>query len=118
MIDVTSADPAMVPAVKAVGADRIELYTGPYGMAFGGADQAAELEKCRRTAEAVGLAGLGMNAGHDLNLDNLPALIAVAPSIAEVSIGHAITADALIYGFAGAVAKYLDACKQICSSRE
>jgi len=103
------ADPAMVPAAKAVGADRIELYTGPYGMAFGGTDQAAELEKCRLTTEAVAAAGLGMNAGHDLNLDNLPTLIAAAPAIAEVSIGHAITADALIHGFAVAVAKYLDA---------
>ncbi|WP_164230789.1 pyridoxine 5'-phosphate synthase, partial [Stenotrophomonas maltophilia] len=70
----------------AVGADRIELYTGPYGGAFDQREADAERDKLRLTAQAATAIGLGVNAGHDLTLDNLPPLIAAIPAIAEVSI--------------------------------
>jgi len=110
------ADPAAPPLVAEIGADRVELFTGPYGDPK--SDSAAELAKLRATAEACrkaglraarGGAGVGINAGHDLTLDNLPALLAVIPDLDECSIGHALTADALKYGFAETVRKYIDA---------
>jgi len=104
------ADPALVAGAKATGTDRIELYTGPYGHAADKGVQAAELKKLVATTEAAVAAGLGVNAGHDLTLDNLPKLIAAAPAIAEVSIGHALTADALTYGMAETVRLYRKAC--------
>ncbi|KAF0136703.1 MAG: pyridoxine 5-phosphate synthase [Xanthobacteraceae bacterium] len=104
------ADPALVPAAKATGTDRVELYTGPYGHAAGAAVQAVELDRLAATTEAAVAAGLAVNAGHDLTLDNLPALVARAPAIAEVSIGHALTADALIHGMAETVRLYRKAC--------
>ena len=103
-------DPALVPGAQATGADRIELYTGPYGGAFDPVAADAEREKLAATAEAAARAGLGVNAGHDLTLDNLPALIARVPGIAEVSIGHALTADALIHGMTETVRLYRKAC--------
>lgn len=104
------ADPALVAGAQATGTDRIELYTGPYGHAADAVVQAAELDKLVATTQAALAAGLAVNAGHDLTLDNLPALIARAPAIAEVSIGHALTADALIYGMAETVRRYRKAC--------
>lgn len=104
------ADPALVAGAKATGTDRIELYTGPYGHAADAGVQAAELAKLKATTEAASAAGLGVNAGHDLTLANLPKLIAAAPAIAEVSIGHALTADALTYGMAETVRLYRKAC--------
>lgn len=104
------ADTSLVAGAKATGADRIELYTGPYG---GARDQAAAEHECGRlaaTAAAATAAGLGVNAGHDLTLDNLPPLLARAPAIAEVSIGHALTADALIHGMAETIRLYRRAC--------
>jgi pyridoxine 5-phosphate synthase len=98
-----------------VAADRIELYTGPYGGAFEPRRQVGELAKLAATADAArqlggngrrGGARLEVNAGHDLTLDNLPPLVAAIPDLAEVSIGHAITADALILGFAEATRRY------------
>jgi pyridoxine 5-phosphate synthase len=106
------ADPIMVPHVKAVGAERIELYTGPYGHTFEAAEKAEELAKLQATAEAADALGLGVNAGHDLTIENLPPLMKAAPMIAEVSIGHALTADALTYGYAEAVRLYRRACGQ------
>jgi pyridoxine 5-phosphate synthase len=103
-------DPAQIEAVPKTGADRIELYTESYADAF--AEGGAALEQCHArfhaAAEAAHAAGLGINAGHDLNLDNLPRF-ATIPHIAEVSIGHALIADALERGMAGAVLAYLDA---------
>lgn len=96
-------DPAMAQAAADVGADRIELYTGPY------ATKDTLIRAYRETADAARKAGIGINAGHDLNLDNLSAFIAGVPDCAEVSIGHAITSDALIYGWRGAIAAYLTA---------
>lgn len=98
------ADPA-VPALAAeAGAGRVELYTGPYGDPVG--DSAVELARLVATAEAARRAGLAINAGHDLTLDNLPALVRAIPDLAECSIGHGLTADALMHGFGEAVRLY------------
>jgi pyridoxine 5-phosphate synthase len=96
-----------VAAAKQTGADRIELYTGPYGGCYADAERArAELAALAETARAAQEAGLGVNAGHDLTLNNLPAFQAAVPGVDEVSIGHGITADALLLGFAEAVRQY------------
>ncbi len=107
------ADPEQADPSERVGADRVELYTGPYGHTFEPATKAAELDKLRLAARAAVDAGLAVNAGHDLTLDNLPALVSAAPMIAEVSIGHALTADALTHGYAQAVTLYRKACGQV-----
>ncbi len=100
-----------VAAAKALGADRVELYTGPYGGCHDDpAKAAAELEKLGKTADAAHSAGLAVNAGHDLTVDNLPALMRRIPGLAEVSIGHGLTADALEYGMAETVRRFLRAC--------
>lgn len=97
-----------VLAAKASGADRIELFTGPYGACFDDDDRAQkELAALAETCRAALAAGLGVNAGHDLTLDNLPAFQAAVPGVAEVSIGHGITADALLMGFAEAARRYI-----------
>ena len=104
-------DPAGLAAAKATGADRIELYTGPYGGCHGDARRAGvELERLARTAAAARALGLGVNAGHDLTVANLPALVEAVPFLAEVSIGHGLTADALEFGMAGTVRRFLGAC--------
>ncbi|WMT89929.1 pyridoxine 5'-phosphate synthase [Pelagibacterium sp. H642] len=102
------ADREAIEAAKATGADRIELYTGPYGACFDNAEAAvAALADLAETAHAAHAVGLGINAGHDLTLANLPAFSNAVPFVDEVSIGHGITADALIFGFAEATRKYL-----------
>ena len=103
------ADAANMQRAAELGADRIELYTEPYARAFGGATQAASIEQYRKAAQAAQQAGLGINAGHDLNRDNLPAFIAGVPGVLEVSIGHALIADALEYGMAQSVRLYREA---------
>jgi len=96
-----------VAAAKATGADRIELYTGPYGGCYDDAHRAVrELAALAHTAQAAHAAGMGVNAGHDLTLANLPAFQSAVPHVDEVSIGHGITADALMVGFAEAVRHY------------
>ena len=101
------AGEAGVAAAKATGADRVELYTGPYGGCYDDPDRAEqELAALADTARAAQAAGLGVNAGHDLTLANLPAFHAAVPGVEEVSIGHGITADALLMGFAEAVRQY------------
>jgi pyridoxine 5-phosphate synthase len=99
-------DPAMPPLAKAIGADRVELYTGPFGGSAGTAVGDTHLALLGATAGAAHASGLIVNAGHDLTLANLPMFIAAMPEIAEVSIGHAITADALLMGFPEAVRRY------------
>jgi pyridoxine 5-phosphate synthase len=106
-------DAAMVPRAKEVGADRIELYTEPYARAFGGPEAGAMLGRYVEAARAAERVGLGVNAGHDLNLDNLPAFCQAIAQLAEVSIGHAITADALRLGFPAAVEAYLRAIRRV-----
>src|SRR5690606_22127274 len=104
-------DPVGMEAAKATGADRIELYTGPYGGCHDDSAKAAnELELLVKAAEAARGQGLGVNAGHDLTVANLPALATHIPFLAEVSIGHGLTADALEYGMAGTVKRFLAAC--------
>ena len=99
-------DPAVVERVPASGADGIEIYTGTYAAAFRAGNAAAELRACAATAARAAALGLVVNAGHDLNLDNLPGLVAAMPRLAEASIGHELTADALVIGFAAAVTAY------------
>lgn len=106
-------DPSTIALAATVGADRIELYTGPYAIAFADGDAAVLLRRYAQAARVAREAGLGINAGHDLSLDNLPAFCAALPQLAEVSIGHAITADALRLGFPAAVEAYLRAIKRI-----
>lgn len=97
------ADPALAEQAAAVGADRIEIYTGPYGGAFEPAARRREFDRIVAAGKAAGSAGLGLNAGHDLTRENLPALVAALPNLAEVSIGHAVIADALTFGMAETV---------------
>ena len=101
------ADPAAMAAAKAVGADRVELYTEPYAAAWGTAEQGAQLARFAQAAQAALDAGLGVNAGHDLNRDNLSAFIRAVPGVAEVSIGHALIADALELGYSATVQAYV-----------
>ena len=105
-------DPAAADAALAVGTDRIELYTGPYGATHDDPDAArTELAKLVATAERAVAHGMGVNAGHDLTVKNLAPLVRAVPSLAEVSIGHALTADALVHGMERTVGRYLSACR-------
>jgi len=101
------AEPSAMAAAKAVGADRIELYTEPYAAAWATPEQATQLARFALAAQAALDAGLGVNAGHDLNRDNLAAFVAKVPNVSEVSIGHALIADALEMGYDAAVKDYL-----------
>jgi pyridoxine 5-phosphate synthase len=101
------AEPDAMPAAKAVGADRVELYTEPYAAAWGTAGQEAQLQRFAAAARAALDVGLGVNAGHDLNRDNLAAFVRTVPDVAEVSIGHALIADALELGYTATVQAYL-----------
>ncbi|MBB4347849.1 MULTISPECIES: pyridoxine 5'-phosphate synthase [Rhizobiaceae] len=102
-----------VKLAKATGADRIELYTGPYGGCFDDPQKGADiLVDLGKTADAAIALGLGINAGHDLTVANLPALVKRIPKLAEVSIGHGLTADALEFGMAETVRRFRHACGQ------
>ncbi|MGH8123732.1 MAG: pyridoxine 5'-phosphate synthase [Rudaea sp.] len=101
------ADAAAIERAAEVGADRVEIYTGPYAAAFARGDFQRELEQCMRTAETARAAGLGVNAGHDLSQANLGALVAAIPFLAEVSIGHALIGEALYAGLDATVRAYL-----------
>ncbi len=98
-------DQGQIEAAAAVGADRIELYTESYAVQYRdlGAEAAAPYAEAARLAHQ---AGLGVNAGHDLNLDNLADFGREVPHLDEVSIGHALIADALYLGLSNAVAQY------------
>ena len=101
------AEPQAMAAAAAIGADRVELYTEPYAAAW--ADPAARAEQLARfaaAARAAQAAGLGVNAGHDLNLHNLADFLAAVPGVLEVSIGHAFVSDALDLGYAATVRAY------------
>jgi pyridoxine 5-phosphate synthase len=100
--------PEGIAKARQTGADRIELFTGPFGACHDDAGRARrELAKLSETSTAASALGLGVNAGHDLTLENLPVFVAAVPGIAEVSIGHGITADALTLGFVEAVRRYV-----------
>lgn len=106
------ADARAIPLAKAVGADRVELYTEPYAAAWGTPGQAEQLRRFAEAARAARAAGLGLNAGHDLNRDNLPDFLRACPDVQEVSIGHALIADALELGYAQTVREYLAAIER------
>lgn len=98
--------PEQMAAARAVGADRVELYTEPYAAAWGTPALAAQLARYTAAAQAALAVGLGVNAGHDLNRENLPAFVQGVPGLLEVSIGHALIADALELGYAATVQAY------------
>jgi pyridoxine 5-phosphate synthase len=104
------ADADAIKAAKATGADRIEIYTGPYGSCHDDAAQAArQLEILGDTADRAKKTGMDVNCGHDLTVENLPGLCKAVPHLAEVSIGHALTGDALEFGMAQTVRRFLKA---------
>ena len=103
------ADEQAMAAAREIGADRIELYTEPYARAFGTLAQEAVLRQYSEAASAAMRSGLSVNAGHDLNRENLPLFLRTVPGVLEVSIGHALVADALEFGMAKTVSLYLEA---------
>jgi pyridoxine 5-phosphate synthase len=106
------AEKAAIEWAASVGADRVELYTEPFAKAYKQSEEAAEAS-FRRYADAAAVAhalGLGVNAGHDLDLDNLE-LFRTLPHLAEVSIGHALISHALFVGLDQAVREYLEAVR-------
>ena len=106
------AEAAPMMAAKAVGADRVELYTEPCDASWGTPANAAELVRFAQAAQAALDAGLGVNAGHDLSRDNLLAFLSAVPGVLEVSIGHALIADALELGYTATVQDYLCCIRQ------
>jgi pyridoxine 5-phosphate synthase len=94
----------------AAGAQRVEIYTEPYAAAWHTTRREDEVARLRDTARAATAAGLGVNAGHDLDLYNLPRLARDIPEILEVSIGHALLSDALYLGLTETVRRYVQAC--------
>ncbi len=111
------ADASQMAGVRALGADRVELYTEPFAAAHAAwlaqpsphteAALQVQLNRFAAAARAAQAEGLQVNAGHDLNRDNLPAFLAAVPGVAEVSIGHALIADALELGYTATVHSYL-----------
>jgi pyridoxine 5-phosphate synthase len=104
-------DPDAVGRVRTAGADGVEIYTGAYAAAFRNGGHEPILVRIAATASAARAAGLVVNAGHDLNLHNIPPLMQAVPSLAEASIGHELTADALETGFSATVAAYAKALR-------
>ncbi len=102
--------PEAMAAAAATGVDRVELYTEPYAASWGKESFKTELARLQATAKAAVAAGMKVNAGHDLDLRNLPLLARSVPEIVEVSIGHALIADALYLGFAETLRRYVRAC--------
>jgi pyridoxine 5-phosphate synthase len=102
-------DPVLAELAKSIEADRIEIYTGPYGGAFDEELREWEFKKVVATGKAAEMVELGLNAGHDLTRENLPALVRALPNLAEVSIGHAIIADAMTFGMAETVQMFRNA---------
>lgn len=100
------ADPEAMRFAREAGADRVELYTEPYAAAWGSGRQATELRRFADAARAAREHGLGVNAGHDLNRDNLADFLRAVPGVLEVSIGHALLADALELGWTETVRDY------------
>jgi pyridoxine 5-phosphate synthase len=103
------ADTEQIERARKLGADRIELYTGPYAHAFGTPEGKEILAAHREAARIARKIGLGVNAGHDLDLKNLPAYVKAVRGLQEVSIGHALISDALYMGLTRTVKAYLKA---------
>ena len=100
------ADPVMVEGAAKIGTDRVELYTESYASGYN-ADREKAIAPFVAAAEAAGRCGLGLNAGHDLNLDNLAYFNQRIPNLVEVSIGHALICDALYFGLENTIGMYL-----------
>lgn len=105
-------EPAQMRGARVAGADRVELYTETYARAHGTPQQAAVLAGFTASAQAALAEGLGLNAGHDLNRDNLTEFVREVPNVLEVSIGHAFVADALELGYAATTRRYLNCISQ------
>ena len=99
-------DPEMVDHVQGVGADRIELYTEDFASHYAGPEQEPVFERYRKTAQRASQLSIGINAGHDLDLQNLAKFLQI-PDILEVSIGHALVVESLQLGVTEVIAKYL-----------
>ena len=99
--------PEAMAAAKAVGADRVEFYTESYARAWATYQKGEALSRFTQSAQAAAAVGLGVNAGHDLNRDNLTEFLRAVPGVLEVSIGHALVADALELGYTATVQDYL-----------
>ncbi len=100
----------MVEGAKAIGADRIELYTEPYASQYA-IDKEAAVRPYTLAAKKAAEIGLGVNAGHDLSLENLAYFVKMVPNVDEVSIGHALICDALYYGLENTIGLYLNQIK-------
>jgi pyridoxine 5-phosphate synthase len=98
---------AGLPLAREIGADRIEIYTGPFAHAQAAGDAGAALAACIETAHQAQALGLGVNAGHDLSQVNLPEFLEAIPQLLEVSIGHALISEALYVGLQRTVHNYL-----------
>ena len=101
---------AMMPVAKRLGADRVEMYTEPFAAGFAQGRATEAVDPYVKAAAAARDNGLGINAGHDLNLDNLPYFLEQVGRVDEVSIGHALIADALEFGLKSTVEQYLAKC--------
>lgn len=104
--------PEMVEGAKAAGADRVEFYTGPFAHDFK-KDPAAAVRAYTEAARVANQAGIGINAGHDLNLENLKFFRAHCPQLLEVSIGHALISDALYFGLSNTIRMYLQQLQEV-----
>ena len=100
------ANPELLSTAKSTGADRIELYTEPYAIQYA-SDKTSAINPFKETAKLAGELGLGINAGHDLSLENLNFLTSQLPELQEVSIGHALVCDALYHGLQNTIQMYL-----------
>ena len=109
--------PEAMARARDLGADRVELYTEPYAAAHGTPQQAIQLDRFAAAARAAQAVGLGVNAGHDLNRANLGDFLRAVPGVLEVSIGHALIADALELGLAGAVREYQRCIRTVSAHR-
>lgn len=102
-------DPTVIERVTETGADGVEIFTGHYAGSFRVGRHQLMLNQIAATARQAQAAGLLVNVGHDLNLGNIPPLMANVPFLAEASVGHELTADALDHGFAPTIAAYVRA---------
>ncbi|MCC7437968.1 MAG: pyridoxine 5'-phosphate synthase [Armatimonadetes bacterium] len=103
--------PKQIERAVEIGADRIELYTEPYAAAFAEGNGEIAVSPYAAAAQLAATLGLGVNAGHDLNRENLPLFLSAVPNVLEVSIGHALIADALELGLPETVRQYLELTK-------
>jgi pyridoxine 5-phosphate synthase len=103
------ADASSLEKVKEIGADRVELYTEKFASDFGASTQEETFQQYLVAAARAAELGIGLNAGHDLDLRNLPKFLTI-PGILEVSIGHALVVESLQQGIEPVIKKYLDIC--------